>query len=580
MNNKTRFLFILAGCLSAGLFAGELKFTGYSGNSGTAERPVRFGKAQRGDGHGNQTQCLPVYDPASGRIYMSAGEGTLNAYTLDGRLAASYEIPKGYFSVNGDPLTRCGEKLYFRRGPRIWELPLNAPDGAKAVRSNHPLTASGAAKNGVRLISSSSRNGRIAVLRKNGALSLYDPVSGREENAGTLENAARINVLDWNEDGELFAIIGKTAHKLENGRFVKDSEWPKTVIGRAHPVMNGRFIGGHFYGSGWGGTVTRLNGKTLEADPGVILGGRSGYFIGYVFVDPELEIPAGTAEISPGIFAVGGKQGAIVLAKWNRDTGKLERLRRIGAVPDVKTLELDSAGRMLAGGVIRGWNDSELAPSSGGAGVEPLASARFGADDIIVFGSRWNQFAVSAGALADGKRPALMRKEIKPFSSPAGAAVYRNNRNLTALLLDFSGKTIAGELYYNENRIQFKRIPDVRLKTSAPVSSYSGLAMPDAETLLAAADGGIVVFKPDGSDWKEVSRWTLKFEPGCRIAADGGRVCISEKGKNLLSVYSPDGKTLLAKTAVPSPGAVALNGRRVAVHESDHQRISKYELEN
>lgn len=557
--------------LTLPLGAVNLKFAGYAGNSGTEERPVLFGPKLRGDGHGNQTQSGPCFDPETGKLYLSARSDRINAYSLDGRLEASYPIPKGYFQISGDPLVRCGGNLYFRRGKRLWELPLNAPDGTKAIPAK--------GKTGrIRLISSSSRNGRIAVLQEDGTLSLYNPADGKAEVTGSLGKLAP-TCMDWNSDGNFFAVCGKVVHKIVDGKSVTDGEWPKKIIDRGHPVFSGRFTGGAFFGGSWNSTLIRLNEKTMELDPGVVFGGKGGHILGYLFSDREIGTAGGIAGVLPGIYAVGGSSGVTVLMKWNAQSRQLERIRRIGALPDCPVLELDGTGTILAGGVGFNWNDPENAPILTSYDLEPQTAVRVGLNEVVIAGTQAGQFAVLAGSFQEkGKRPVIRTDKFGKFPNLVGAAVRNNRRRL--LLLNTDGSMKQFDLFFNLHTISLKPLDDPKLETASPVKAFSSSAQLDDETLAVAADGEILVLKADGADWKEVSRWEHKFEPGCRIAADGGKICIAEKGKNLVSLYSVDGGKLLAKLSVSAPGAVALNGGKLAVHDTKNQRINKYILED
>ncbi len=563
-----RIYFAFAAAALALNCAAEWRLTSYAGNSGERARPVLFGERSPRAPHGNLVPAGPVFDPATGLLYQTAGDGILNAYTLDGRLEAAYSIPKGYFSPSGDPLTRCGDKLLFKRNGELWELPMNAPDGTAAKKTAYPH------KN-IATLTCSARNGKILLLHQDGTLRSFEPATGKEEAFGKLPDG-KCSALDWNAEGVLYAFFNKEARKIENGKYVEGPGWPKTVIGHGHPVLNGRFVGDYFYASGFGSTVVRLNGKTLDADPGVIFGGGGGHFIGYVFCDRDVTIPGGFAEIGNGVFAVGGDDGVIVLGKWNAVAGKLERMRRIGALPRVSVMELDGSGRVLAGRSFWNQNDSELAPIAGSVGIDPSACVRVGADEVVAFGKVYvDQFAVTTGKFEDERRPRFHDQKLKNLPKMVGAAIYGRDRKKFALLLDRSGAIQRGELFYTVHTVDFKTLDPVELRTAQPVKAYSGLIGINDKKLAALGDGKLILFEPDGDHWKESSRWQASFEPEALISVDGERIVISERAKNKVGIYDLNGKELSSLT-VEAPGAAALNGKRLAVHETKAQRVAKY----
>lgn len=565
---------LLALIAAAGsLGAAELKFDGWLGNSGTREKPVRFGSPALCDGHGNQVQAGPVFASESGRLYQSAGNGELNVYTLDGRMEKSWKIPRGYFDVSDAPLVRCGNALYFRRSGQIWSISLDAPDGATAVPSKFSVDPRNRRSSGVCQIAATARDGKLTVLRNNGELSEFDPVSGKNTVLGTLPESGA-TALDRGPDGTLWFVKGKQVRKIVNGKFAGDA---KTVIGRGHPNLRGNFAGPGFFGCGWSGTVARFDGKTFDAAPGVVLGGRGGHFIGYVFCDGELRIPSGIAEIGPGLYAVGGSSGAIVLTRWNANTGKLERLRRIGALREPAGMAIDSQGRVAAGEYFWNWTDDGATPVRGDFRFEPAALARFGGDDVLAVGTQYRQFAVNANILNDELRSTLRTQAVKPLPTVAGAAIYGTfPYKQKMLVLGRNGDVLAGRLQYDRHRTTFTPEP-VKLLPASPVAGWNGLDKLDDSTLVAiTSDGKIVEFKQDGADWKESRRWSRSFAPGARIGADSGRVAVSEKSANRVLLWRAADEKELAQTAVPAPGAIALNGKYLAVYETDNQRVAKY----
>jgi hypothetical protein len=108
------------------------------GNSGG----VRFTEKARGIG--------PAIDDA-GAIWERGGATLLNRYSPDGRLLASFEIPKN--GSNNDQLTRVGDQLLLNLNRRLYTFSL----------TTNTLTEISQIK-GMSILSSSSFEGRVVIL--------------------------------------------------------------------------------------------------------------------------------------------------------------------------------------------------------------------------------------------------------------------------------------------------------------------------------------------------------------------------------------------------------------------------------
>ena len=140
--------------------AAQLTCAGILGNSGEqGPTLVRFGEFDGCRGLG------VVYD-REGSLWDRGGDGVLNRYALDGRLLASYRIPRGKGSY--DQLTRVGQQLVLLVARNLYTLPLAAEPNTAARPLGIPAEC----------ISFNTTGGRFAAYHK-GEITMVDPVSGK-----------------------------------------------------------------------------------------------------------------------------------------------------------------------------------------------------------------------------------------------------------------------------------------------------------------------------------------------------------------------------------------------------------------
>ncbi len=549
----------------------EPKFVGYCGNSGTAEEPVVFGAFARGDAHRQQTQAGPVYDADTGLLYASAGAERINAYTVDGRMVATYPIPKGYFWCTGDPLVRVGDNLVFRRNKRLWTLPLNATNGTAAVAAACDLAK-------IRLISSNAQDGELAVLLEDGSLHLWHAAKGTARRIGELQgvDVSRIVAMDWNAKGALFAFTGDTVYKIVDGKILSGGGFPKKVINRGVRMMSVRRSGGAFHATSYSGSMLRLNEETLDLDPGVVFGGSGGHTLSYIYFDHDIGIGGGITHLKGDYFAVMGGLGPITVIKWNAKTRQFARVRRIGALTERRAVNLSKDGDILVGNIGWKWNDREDAPTHTSRTVNGEATARVG-NEVLAVGLWANMPAIEIGAFEEvGKRPSIRQRGFAKFSDAlVGAAVVGKSRLYT---LDRDGACRTYRFGYDAHRMWIDGETNVVLKLTKSGKAFSGMTQMNDEAFVIACDGEIVLAKPNGEVVQEVSRFGEEFAPTCRIAADANYVLVSEKEKNRVTVLTAKGD-VVHRFDVTAPGAVAINGDRLVIHDTAAQRILKYEFQ-
>lgn len=265
----------------------------------------------------------PAFVASRGLVYFETADGVLTAMDTNGNYRASYVLPKRPTPWPLSPLVVDGDNLYFVRDRRLWMIPCDAPDGASAVRvpTNVGL---------VNQISSTVRDGKLlAVRHQQGDLVSVDLATGAVCGLGPAADVFA-PVIDWAEDGG-YLFVGRFAHKTLDGMVLKDA-WPKKLIGdREMGIMLGSRLGEKYYLSTFNGTIRAFDAKTFEPSPGVVLGGKSGHFIGRAYVHPELTTPGAVCRLDDRTYLVGGGAGSIFYLYVNSDTGRFELGRRLCA---------------------------------------------------------------------------------------------------------------------------------------------------------------------------------------------------------------------------------------------------------
>lgn len=566
---RTFFLLLL---LNVGLFsnADSLRFEGVLGNSGELDKPVTFGSMQR------ETRGLGVaYDAKKGVLYERAGAGRLNAYALDGRLLAQYGVATK--DAPSDMMTLCGDTLVLLIGGQLFTLQLNLPAGAVAEKVTALIADP-------ETLSSSSRENRVAVRSKAGQLVLLNPANNTVMPFGEAPGSY-CKGMDWNQEGDFFLIFGNEAHKLENGRLVSNSLWPKRFIGNREPGIDcATRLGAHWFGSAWHGTIKRFTAD-FEPAPGVVLGGASGHYIGHVPCNYDVELARGIRLIAPDLFAIGGLYGIVQIAEWRPDLKGLVLVRRIGALPSPGGLALDSQGRVLVGKNIWNWNDDALAPSDVSHVFRLLAPcAHLNADTVVGVADMYGKASVCMGHLQEEELYCNRLDKLELSKDMVGVAFYYElpcqKGGWRLLALGAAGQARVHELVDDRRNPWRKDLGEVKLQTASPVKTFTTVAMKDSETLLAAADGQIIEFSRDGACWKEQGRWSERLGQKLRIAVSEGRLALADAENNRVVIYALTDRSKLAEATVSAPTEIALNNTFLAVYDSLGQRLMKYRFES
>jgi len=578
MNKKTiqtsRFAFLLLASAFAARIAcaqSTLVCDGVLGNSGEQGKTlVRFAP-QTVSGMG------VAYD-RFGSLWSRAGAGKLNRYAIDGRLLAQYSIPNNNGSRDWEVLTLTRDRVVLLLGDQLYALPLDAPNGSEVV----PLKVQAS-----RMAFGTVGN-QIAAWN-NGELFLLDVVTGQIQQAGSI--SGDFQWMEMGPDGAIYPVVNRQTHKFVGGVEVK-KDWPKGSPGERPQLLDNAW-----WGHNWHGTVKRFN-AAMEPDPGVVVGGASGSFIGHLDQNSEIENGRGLAKISDTVYAVSGMGGVVNLLVWQPELRQFSIARRIGAIPFCRGLGLDKKGNVWWFAGSWQWNDAPTAPLR--FGVNAPEGAGIGQavmlpnDRMIAPGYLWGQPGFYVGALT-GEISAGRTDKSTLSRDALASAVYRNAQNELVLL------TITAQGVGQTNKIgdDGSFLSDgalVVLQTATPVKEWTTLAMKDESTLLGAGDGFIIEFTRDGDNWKESRRWNswgngvdAKFGAQIYITADAGRLWVSDRDRQRVLGFDLKTNTPVTSFGTPdrkaddltgfdAPTIIAARDNRVVVYDSGNQRLIKLRL--
>lgn len=527
--------------------AAELRPAGVLGNSGGADATlVSFaGKEARGMG--------PVFDEAR-TLWERGGARQLNRYALDGRLLASFALPEG--GDLGDQLALADRLLVMRIGKAVHTLATDAPAGTKPARIAGEVDA----------MSSGSFGGRVAIF-SGGALAWLEAATG-----------ARTEITKWDgpvqflhiaDAGTVYLFGAGRVHAWKDGRQL--AGFPKPFHGE-RPQKIGRF----WYSHAWHGTINRFN-ESFEPAPGVVLGGASGTFIGYLPQSADIDNGRGMAQIDGDLFAVSGIGGVVQLLRWNGVELRFEPARRIGALAGVTGVAIDANGTIWSPRGSWRWDASCETPQSLGD-KEPDLHAQpvvLGGRTLCLLKKHYSYLQLARGPLLDADGLSHFENPgMKDFDYPAnatGAAAFPSGRGQRMIVVERGGA--AYEFGITEQGQQASKPERVELPGLKNTTSLAWFG-----DRLCAADGGVVIaFERGGNGWKEAAR-LAGFGGEVFIHGDGARLAVSDTARGAVHLYESLERKLASCEGLKSPTHVAVSGDRVAVYEDGLQRIVKLEL--
>jgi hypothetical protein len=510
------------------------------------------------------------------------GGTALNRYAVDGRLLASYKLPKVAADPSSDMIALAGDTLIIRLGNQLYSLSIDAPAGSEI----QPM------KIEANKMSFSSKDG--AVIASKGTEVFLVNAAGEKKPVVTLKKNP--DGLDFGPDGSICVVEGAAV-----GKVYKVSPENADGIELVGPVPGQRpqFLNGNWYGNASASTLRRFD-KNLQPFPGVVLGGQSGAFIGRVAEQSEIVLPRGLAQVRPDLFAVSGLLGVIHLLEWKEADKRFEPIRRIGSVQSCNALGLDNEGRIWCIDGNWDWNDSPSTPLHWGVGApaKVFGIAMLNSDTVCGYGymGRGRGNLLLFGKM--DKELRMNRFSEAKTSLPKEAvavAVTELNKKRTLLILEASGKLTAVNI--NDDGSYNSDGAAVQLITETPIKEWTSLASSGKDLLVGAGDGFVVEFVRDGDNWKEKRRWNSfgqdngdKFGAAIWLALDSGRLWVSDKLRSRVICFDlASGKQLAAYGVADSAGTeisklnlptvLAACGNKAVLFDSGNQRILKLELQ-
>ncbi|HCE46482.1 MAG TPA: hypothetical protein DET40_23300 [Lentisphaeria bacterium] len=541
---------------------------GVLGNSGEQGASlVRF------DGAG--TSGMGIVCDRYGSLW-DRGGAALNRYAVDGRLLASYKLPKTNADRNSDAVALAGDTLIIRMGGQLYSLPVDAPAGSEVQPMKIEATK----------MSFSSKDGWV--LAAKGPEVFLVNAKGEKKPVATLKKNP--DGVEFGPDGSICAILEWKVYKV-----VPEAADKVELIAGA-PGERSQYLNGSWYGSAWHSTLRRFD-KELKPSPGVVLGGNSGSFIGHVAEQSEIVNGRGLAQINPNLFAISGFGGVIHLLEWIGADKRFEPVRRIGALQSCGALALDREGRTWCVSGNWDWNDGPSTPQRWGVPVpeKVFGMAMMDSGSICGYGIMWGKPMVMFGKMDKEVRLGRIEAQTALPKEAVAVAVTEMNKKRVLLILEANGKLTAaninGDGSYNSDGAA------VQLITATPVKEWTSLASSGKDMLIGAGDGYVIELARDGEGWKEKRRWNSfgqdnadKFGASIWLALDSGRLWVSDKMRNRVVCFDlSSGKQLatygVADTAgseitkMNSPAVIAADGKRAVLYDSGNQRILKLELQ-
>ncbi|MFT4549626.1 MAG: hypothetical protein ACI9MB_003600, partial [Verrucomicrobiales bacterium] len=530
-------------------YADGLEFAGALGNSGGSGKTIATFSAKPACGIG------PVLD-ADNTIWERAGSTQLNRYTLDGRLLASFGLPDSNNKFR-DQMTLAGDHLLFHFGKNLYRLEVNATPGTEAQKL----------EGNADLLAPSAFRGRGLIFDK-GEIAWLDPISGDRQMI--VKNTESLRHLFAAEDGTVFAFTGQQVLAWRNG---------VEVLGYPSPFNGARpqKIGDFWYSHGYHGTIHRFN-EQFEPAPGVVLGGASGSFIGYLPQNDDIHHGAGLVRIRDDLFAISGFEGIVQFLQWQDTEMRFDVVRRIGALPGLKSLGLDAEGNIWTPRGSWRWADSSEAPRSLGD-VEPEFTTQpvvLGGKTIAFIKSHYGNPQKARGPVIDSSGWAHLEARglgnLKLSKTAYGSAAFTNSKGqLRLLVTEPDGKAL--DFPISENGDIGDRPDEVQLPG---LTRCSSLAWFDGN-ILAADRGALVILRETAQGAWETTKRLEGFGEEIFVHSDGRSFVVSDAKNGRVSLYNAlDTSAAIASYGgLDSPEKVAVAGDRIVVYEAGKQRLVK-----
>lgn len=551
-----------------------IRSAGVLANSGASGQDlVRLGSGGRAHPGGPPLRGIVVDD--SGFLWAFAGPQQVNRYSADGRMIASLKLPTAPKAEAGaQTLAIAGNRLVLLRNGQIWTRPADAPDSedfsptgieAKAMA----LTALGT---------------RLAFISTEGKIAVLDVPTGGVESLQQLPEDIRKESITLLPDGRF----------LVDGVLFINPDGSTSQIKLSSPVS--QWLNGALYSFRWHTTVDRFNAEG-GPNPGVVLGGSSGSFIGSLPQDGEIHLPAGLAHLGGQRYAVVGNLGIIHLLDWSESSQSFSPVRRIGAAHKASGLAVDGQGRVWWNVGYWEWSDPPAALPRNAVHMTDLDG--------------WQVAMLDSGAMcaltAQGKDATLLSNTFHATAkrrnnkisevakslptAPTGAIATSNPGEV--LFVDAAGKGCA--LLVNSDGTFRSDAGPIELKTSSAHPAITSLGITPGGDLLAAEGNAVVRFTREGGTFTEAERFTSSGDsgeslgPGIYLATQGSNLWISDPANNrVIHVHMKDGEfsrpTAFAGDpevgTLDTPTRIATSGSKAVVYDQGNQRLVRLEVVN
>jgi hypothetical protein len=555
---RTLCFLVLAGIPA--LPADSIRCVGVLGNSGEqGPTLVRFGD--------KPASGMGVAHDATGSLWDRAGADRLNRYAVDGRLLASYPLDGSGGPHDKDRLVLIGDILLMKLGNQLFTLRADAASGTAPA----PLALA------ARRLSFNTRDG-FAAAASGRSVFLVNP-AGETKAAG--ESGHDVDDLEIGPDGGIFVSNSGKLHRLDGAA---GGSLPS-------PGNFAQWLDGSWFGSAWHGTLRRFDAGLLP-DPGVVLGGASGSFIGYVEGNHELNDCRGLARLRGPLFAASGSEGVMHLLEWRPQ--RFTILRRIGAVPSCSALSIDGKSRVWHRAGYWEWNDgpdSPLRHSTPPPDEPGFAGAATLPNGVTVSpGIRWGTKVLYSST--DGGPARLSDGVALPDGMVACAAFPIDGRQ-AVWVANSRGEGAA--VFVGSEGTHEGPAGDFKLHGAVPIDGLTSLAAGEG-VLYAAVKGEVIEFALKERNWRETGRWNSwgdhaadRFGASIHLACHDGRLWVSDSLRQRVICFDPATRRPLAVigetdragdtlSRLHHPRAIAVRGLLAVVHDSANQRLMRLEL--
>jgi hypothetical protein len=514
-------------------------------------------------GSGDSNENGPVWDAARQLLYASQGRGRIVAMRLDGTRVATYTLPGAGPFVRFDTMaiSDAGDVFVLAGGiqenGRVYRIPADSPDGAEAQTAAERVAA----------MSPHAHDGAIALVRRDSTVSLLDVTTLQETPFASTKAIDEWPGLDrgdiarypcmagWLADGD-FAMVVRH-HPLFRFKDGEAQVPPTDLFGSREIVIEKGFVCGENFWMACGNTIKLYNARTLAAEPGVVAGGNSGYFLGGVGKEYHEVDVRGICEVGPNLIAVTARNNAaIYVYRYDPATKKATPVRRLGGIVDPMNLVVDPEGYVMCDNVIWAFDQHPLDVPFDSALRMPVRATAMLPDGrvVLVTDAHGQAMEFRSGSLRKGlhidynrdRRPYL-DDERRPWGQNWTPAPWRCD---LAPLAEPAGAWELTAIHHDGVRRVYAFTRDGHPLPENAYRRIDGGEPPD-ERIFEARDGGLVA----------------------RVDRDAGTLEILRGGSGAPAVR------IALFEGLAAPTRVAMSNGRIVVYESDAQRLRRFRLE-